>query len=175
VRYHEAMLDPTLGAIIASGFAAVLIGMFWYHPKLFGGVWARLSGITPEMQERAKRRMPLTVFFGLLAAMLVAYVMTYVSAAWGFYNWQGALQLGIWLWLGFVAPTMLWTVLWDQKPFRLYLINVFYWLVTFIVIAQMIVFAYGLQVLLYPTDTVSYDTYDSGSYIGTGDDVHIDE
>lgn len=155
------MLDPTLGAVIASGFAAVLIGMIWYHPKVFGSVWARLSGMTPEMQERGKKRMPIMGFFGFLAACLVAYVMTYVSAAWGFYDSVGGVQLGIWIWLGFVAPTMLGQVLWEQKPFRLYLINALYWLLTLLVMAQFIVLAYGLQ-HSYPNLDVSAET---GAYV----------
>lgn len=143
------MIDPTLIAIAASGFAAVIIGYIWYHPRVFGGAWMRMSNITPEMAERGKKRMPLMAIFGLLAAMLVAYVMSYVSAAWGFYEWTGALQLGFWCWVGFVAPTMLGSVLWEQKPFRLYLINTLYWLVAFLVMAQMIVFTYSLQYAPY--------------------------
>src|SRR5437763_1389492 len=85
-QIHVTMLDPTLGAIIASGFAAVLVGMIWYHPRIFGGAWMRLAGLTPEMQEQRKKRMPVTGLLGFLAAMLVAYVMSYVSAAWGFYS-----------------------------------------------------------------------------------------
>jgi len=156
------MIDPAIGAVVASGFAAVLIGMIWYHPKVFGGVWMRLSGITPEMQERGKRRMPLMGFFGFLAAMLVAYVMSYISAAWGFYNWVGAVQLGIWLWLGFVAPILLGQVLWEQKPFRVYLINALYWLVTLLVMAQFVVFAYGLESMMNLNSGTSATT---GAYV----------
>ena len=155
------MIDPTIGAIVASGFAAVLLGMIWYHPKIFGGAWAHLSGMTPEMQATGKRRMPIMGFLAFLAAMLVAYVMTYVSAAWGFYNWTGGLQLGLWIWLGFVAPTMLGMVLFEQKPFRLYLINVFYWLVTLLVMAQFVVFAYSLQ---YSASANTGTSADSGAY-----------
>ena len=142
-----------IDAIIACGIAAVVLGYIWYHPKVFGSAWARMSGLTPEMQERGKKRMPVMALIGLLAAMLVAYVMTYVSAAWGFYDWQGALQLGIWIWLGFVAPPMLGMVLWEQKSFKLYLINSLYWLLTLLVMAQIIVFAYGLEYSMYPTNS----------------------
>jgi hypothetical protein len=159
--YHSDMMDPMMVAILASGVVAVLIGMIWYHPKVFGSAWMRWSNITPEMAERGKRKMPLMAFFGFLAATLVAYVMSYVSAAWGFYSWDGALQLGFWCWLGFVAPTMLGSVLWEQKPFRLYLINAFYWLVVMLVMAQMIVFAYGLQYAAY----VNSGVLDEAAYV----------
>ena len=119
----------------------------------------RLSNITPELAERGRKRMPIMALFGFLAAMLVAYVMTYVSAAWGFYEWRGALQLGFWCWAGFIAPTMLGQVLWEQKPFRLYLINALYWLVTLSVIAQMVVFAYGLEYSPYQNTGAAVGAY----------------
>jgi hypothetical protein len=143
------MIDPMLIAVFISGVAAVLIGYVWYHPRVFGSAWMRMSNITPEMAERGKKRMPLMGFIGLLAAMLAAYVMSYVGAAWGFYEWTGALQLGFWCWAGFTAPPMLGMVLWEQKPVRLYLINALYWLVTFVVMAQIVVFTYSLQYAPY--------------------------
>jgi hypothetical protein len=163
MRYDDRMIDPMLGAILASGLLAVLLAMIWYHPRVFGTAWAQMSGITPEMQERGKRRMPIMGFFAFLAALLVAYVMTYVSAAWGFYDWKGGLQLGFWIWIGFVAPTSLGSVLWEQKPFRLYLINALYWLVALLLMAQCIVFAYSLQ-YVYANSGASADT---GGYAQT--------
>jgi hypothetical protein len=112
-----------------------------------------MVNLTPEQAERGKKRMPLMAFFGLLSAMLVAYVMTYVDAAWGFYDWSGAIELGFWCWAGFTAPTMLGMVLWEQKPFKLYLINALYWLVAMLVMAQIIVFSSALAAGVYaPTD-----------------------
>ncbi len=99
----------------------------------------RMTNITPEMAERGKKRMPLMALIGLLAAMLVAWVMSYVGVLLGVYDWFGAIELGFWCWLGFVAPTMLGIVLWEQKPFRLYLINSLYWLASFIVMALILV------------------------------------
>jgi hypothetical protein len=156
------MIDPMLGAVLASGLFAVLIGMIWYHPMVFGTAWARMSGLTPEMQEHRKRRMPIMAFIAFLAAMLLAYVMTYVSAAWGFYDWLGGLQLGFWCWLGFVATTMLGSVLWEMKPFKLYLINVLYWLITMLIMAQMIAFAYGIEYAQYVSGDAAADT---GAYV----------
>ena len=136
------MTDVTFLPILAAGIASVLIGWIWYHPKVFGSAWMRLSNITPEMAERGKKRMPLNAVIALVAAMLVAWVMNYVgiylSVAVG--DPVGALVLGSWCWVGFVAPTMLGMVLWEQKPFRLYLINSLYWYVTFVAMALVLVF-----------------------------------
>lgn len=155
------MIEVTFWPILAAGVAAVLIGWIWYHPKVFGTRWMQMSGITPEMAERAKKRMPLMALAGLGASMLIAYVMNYFGIAWGIYDFVGAIQLGFWSWIGFVAPTMLGMVLWEQKPFRLYLINVLYWLLALIVMALILVGSsqtFGGSALYDPASDTSYLT-----------------
>lgn len=133
------MIELSLIKIIASGISSVLIGFVWYHPRVFGTAWMRMVNMTPEKAERAKRRMPIHAAVGILSSMLIAYVMVYIGIAWGFYDWIGALVLGLWSWIGFVVPTMLSRVLWEQSPFKLFLIDAFYWLVAFIVIAMILI------------------------------------
>ena len=133
------MYEVTFFPILIAGLVSVVIGYLWYHPKLFGATWMRMTGITPESVERGKKRMPFVVMFGLLASMLVAYVMNYFGIAWGVYDIVGAFELAFWSWAGFVVPTMLGIVLWEQKPFTLFLINALYWLVSFIAIAVILV------------------------------------
>ncbi len=125
--------------IFIAGIASVIIGMIWYNPRVFGTAWIDLSGMTPEQQERGKKNMPLRALFGLLASMLVAYVMSYFAIAWGVYDWLGALELAFWIWVGFVCPVLLGAVLWEGKPIRLFLINSSYWLVTLAVMAVIII------------------------------------
>jgi Protein of unknown function (DUF1761) len=93
--------------ILAAGIASMLVTWLWYHPKVFGSVWMRLENFTPEMVERGRKRMPLMAFIGLIASMLVAWVMSYVGILLGVYDWFGAIELGFWCWLGFAAPPML--------------------------------------------------------------------
>ena len=129
------MYEVTFLPILGAGIAAAVLGYIWYHPRVFGSAWMRLSGITPEMAEKGKRRMPLYGFIGLLASMLVAYVMNYFGIAWSVFDWAEALQLAFWCWIGFAAPVLLSSVLWEQKPFKLYLINALYWLVALCLMA----------------------------------------
>ncbi len=121
-------------AVAGAGIVAAVIGYIWYHPRVFGTAWMRYSGITPEMAERGKRRMPLHAFIGLLASMLIAYVMLGFGAAY-VYDWMGALQFAFLCWIGFAAPLLIGSVIWEQKPLRLYLINALYWLVALTMMA----------------------------------------
>ena len=139
------MVVVSFWPIFASGIAAVAISFLWYHPKVFGTYWMRATGITPEQAERGKKRMPISLFGGFLSAMLVAWVMNYMGIVFGIIDWPGAVfDLALWVWLGFVAPPMFGMVLWEQKPFRLYLINAGYWLVVLVVTALILLF--GSQV-----------------------------
>ena len=134
------MIEVTFFPVLAAGIVSAVIGFVWYHPRVFGGAWMRMSNVTPEMAGRGKKRMPLYAFFAFLASMLAAYVMNYFGIAWGVYDVIGAIELGIWPWIGFVAPAILGQVFWDQKPFLLYLINAGYWLVSFVAMAIVLLF-----------------------------------
>lgn len=134
------MIVATFWPVLAAGIAAVLLGWLWFSPALFGSAWMRTTGMTPEMAERGKKRMHLTTLIALLASMLIAWVMSYVGILLGVYDWFGAVELGFWCWLGFVAPTMLGMVLWEHRPVKLYLLNAAYWLVSFLVMAVILLF-----------------------------------
>ena len=133
------MFEVTFLPILVCGIASVILGMVWYSPRIFGTSWMAHISMTPEMAEKGKKRMPLNAFIAFLAAMVVAYVMNYFGIAWGVFDWIGAVELGFWLWVGFVAPTMLGMVLWEMKPIKYYAIVAGYWLVSFIMMAVILV------------------------------------
>jgi len=133
------MFEVTFWPILAAGVANIVLGMTWFHPKVFGSSWMPASSMTPEMMAKGKRRMLFSVFFAFLASMLAAYVMNYFGIAWGVFDWIGAIELAFWCWVGFVAPTMLGMVLWEMRPFKHYAIVCGYWLVSFIMMAVVLV------------------------------------
>ena len=133
-------MQASLIAIFFAGLSSVLIGFVWYSPMLFGNVFLRLSGVTPEMAQAGRKKMPLMAFFALLAAIVVAYVMSFMWPVLVYPDWIGAIEFGVWCWIGFIAPVMLGMVLWEGKPFRLYLIHSIHWLVSLIVMALILVY-----------------------------------
>ena len=144
--------------ILFAAIASVLIGWVWYSPRVFGGMWLRLTNLSPEQTERGKKRMWIMALLGLLASMVVAGVMEYFGIAWQVYDWAGALELGFLCWIGFCAPTLLGQVLWDQKPVRLYLINALYWLLSFLAMA-LILLSTSSFFVQNPHDTGNTDSY----------------
>lgn len=133
------MITVSVWAILVAAVAISVLGMAWYHPRVFGSVWMRLANVTPETAERTRRTMALRMIVGLLAGMLMAYVLTFFASAWGVFDIVGAVELAFWLWVGFVVPPMLGMVLWEGKSMKLYFINALYWLVAIVITSVVVV------------------------------------
>lgn len=129
----------TILPILVAGIVSAMIGFIWYHPRVFGGLWLRLSGITPESVERGKKRMPAMALTALLASVLVAYILRWLLGATGTYGVLNSIQLAALMWIGFIAPALLGIVLWEQKPIALYLINAFYWLAALVAMSLVLI------------------------------------
>jgi hypothetical protein len=134
------MFEVTLIPLIVAAVIAVGIAFVWFNEKAFGKTFMQHMNLTAEESARGKKRMPISTFVAFLSALVAAYVLNYFGIAWGVYDWVGAIELGIWVWLGFVAPPMLGMVLWEMKPIRYYLVVAGYWLVTFVAMALVLVF-----------------------------------
>lgn len=126
--------------VLFAGMVSAVIGFVWYHPHVFGSAWMRLSGLTPEVVERGKRRMHMDEILALLASILAAYVLFSLISKLGIYDIRGAVQLGFFAWAGFIVPALAGIVLWEQKPISLFLINAGYWLIS--IIAMSIILLY---------------------------------
>ncbi len=122
---YEVEFIPILAAAVAN----IILGFVWYHPKVLGGTWMQLANITPTQAEAGKKKMPIMAVVAFIAAAVMAYVAAHFKFAWGVYDVVGAIELGFWVWLGFIAVPMLGIVLWEGKSVKLYAINTGYWLV----------------------------------------------
>lgn len=114
-----------LGILIA-GITGMAIGFVWYHPRVFGTLWMRLSGISPE-QVSGGRRAQWATLLGFVASLIMASILYFQV-----FTEEGSLKMfahASWLWVGFVVPVLLNSVLWERKSLKLYAINIGYWLV----------------------------------------------
>jgi hypothetical protein len=132
------MFEVNYIAVLVAGVVNLVLGMIWYAPRVFGSAWMRMSNITPDMVERGKKTMPLMAFTALVAGVIMAYVLSFFAISWGVFDVIGATELAFWTWLGFMAPVLMGSVLWEQKPLKLYFLNAGYWLVGLIVMAQIL-------------------------------------
>lgn len=137
------MVPVNYWAVIASAIIMMILGALWYGP-LFGKEWTRLMGIKVPEKLGDKERQAMMRSYGLMAlgALVMSFVLAHsiilAQSYLGVTGLSGGLQTGFWNWLGFVAPVTLGTVLWEGKPWKLWFINVGYYLVGMLVIGALL-------------------------------------
>jgi hypothetical protein len=113
-------------AVIVAAASGFVIGSLWYGP-VFGKVWMRLTGMTKEKGAQAS----MAVTFGgayvlnLIAALGIATVSVDHAGV------MFALHVGLLGAFFFVAPALGVIYLFEQQPFRLWLVNAGYQVVNF--------------------------------------------
>lgn len=126
---------PSVGinylAVLVAGVLSMALGAFWYSPAAFGKLWMTLSGLTEASMEQAKKKgmtkLYTIAFIGsLVMSYVLAHFVDYAEAT----TVSEGLQTGFWVWLGFMATKTLGTVLWENKPVKLYILNTTYDLVS---------------------------------------------
>ncbi len=117
-------------AVLAAAVATFVLGGLWYSPALFGKAWQREAGVTDE-QMRASNK---AVIFGL--AFVLSLVAAFVFAV--FLGPRPPVNLG--LGAGFAAG-LCWVAasfginyLFEQRSFKLWLINAGYHTLQFTII-----------------------------------------
>jgi len=126
-------------AVLVAAIASMIIESLWYGP-LFGKVWISLMGFTEEKIKEVKAKgMSKTYAVAFLGSLVTAYVLAHFAIRWGAAGVGGAFELAFWIWLGFIVTTMLGSVLWEGKPVKLYILNTVYYLVSFFVMAIILV------------------------------------
>lgn len=111
-------------AVFVTTIISMGIGALWYSPLLFGKLWMKLTGITTQDMDKAKKKgMAKNYIIGFVSTLLMIYILShFVDYTEAKTPIQGALT-GFWLWLGFIATTSINTVLWEGKPLKLYILN----------------------------------------------------
>lgn len=115
-------------AVLASGVIMMILGYVWYGP-LFGKPWMKLIGITKSSMEGKGSEMAKNYGMMFVSALVLSYVLAHVLYAFQSDSIGMALQGAFWIWLGFIATTMLSGVIWTKKPLKLYAIEAGYYLV----------------------------------------------
>lgn len=121
--------------VLAAAVVAYAVGAVWHSPIGFGAYWMKLMGFSREDM----RSMPLTpaqaMSLGFVVTLLVAYVLAFFMTMTYAFTLSAALELGFWVWLGFLAPTLANGWLWEGKSLKLFAFNALYALVNIEIMA----------------------------------------
>jgi hypothetical protein len=117
-------------AVIVATLVHFILGGLWYSPLLFGNKFLQIIGWTPQqladMQAKGPAKELIIAFVSsLVLVYILAHFVQYTKAT----SAMAGIQTGFWLWLGFIVTTNIGTVLFEQRPLGLYLINVSYQLI----------------------------------------------
>ena len=123
-------------AIVVAAVASMVVGFVWYG-VLFKKRWMSLMGLTSDSMANMKMTANQAYMWQFVASLVMAYVLAHSILFANAYLNVGAIQAGVmvgfWNWFGFVAPVTIGIVLWENKPWTLWFLNVSNYLVSLIV------------------------------------------
>ncbi|NQU78803.1 DUF1761 domain-containing protein [Candidatus Woesearchaeota archaeon] len=109
-------------AVLVAAIAWMVMAAIWYAPPVFGKAWMRLGGIHSKDAAKVKKNMWLRWLIGFGSSLVLSYALAvFIGLIGG--GVMTAIYVGLFLWLGLVATLTLGSVLWDMKPFGLYVLN----------------------------------------------------
>jgi hypothetical protein len=128
-------------AVVAAAVASLVVGFLWYG-VLFKKQWMSLMGITHESVSGMKMSANQAYFVQFIASLIMAYVLAhslvYANPYLSTRDLGAGLLVGFWNWLGFVMPVTLGMVLWENKPWKLWLLNASNYLVSLMVMGAIL-------------------------------------
>ncbi len=129
-------MDINYWAVLAGAVASMVIGSVWYGP-LFGRKWMEINELNPDdvakREAMQKEAMPL---YGVqfVLSLLQLYILAHFIQGW---TEVSGVENAVWIWLGFVMPTVAGFAMWNAKPnkvkWAMFLISSGYQLVNFVV------------------------------------------
>ncbi len=116
------MVGINYWAVIVAAVVAFVMGGLWYSPILFGRAWMRLRRIDDTAAARTKMR-PAEILAEFARGLVVAAVLAGFVVHLVVVNWAGAIYLGLAVWIGFQATSIIGSVIHENYPWKLYAIH----------------------------------------------------
>ena len=114
-------------AVGAAAVAAFVVSTGWYI--VFTDALMKLRGAKADTNAEMEKPQPWKMLIEILRSLVLGYVLARFVALLDVVDWVGAVQLGIWLWIGFPLVLLAGSVLWENIPWRLAAIHAGDWLV----------------------------------------------
>jgi hypothetical protein len=119
-------------AVVIAAAAYMAIGILWYGP-LFGKPWMKARGMSQKDIEKAKKNsMAKPACMAMVNAVIMAFVIGLLLNFTGSFGILPGMLMGALVWVGFVSTTQMSSVIWENKPVKLYWINAVYFLISLV-------------------------------------------
>lgn len=114
-------------AVLVAAVVNYLIATVWYA-VLVASLWKRLTGISDM---KPKPVAMATVFIGsVVMSFVLLHSIVFGNAYLKISGLAGGLMGGFWSWLGFVAPVTLANVVYERRPWKLWVLDNSFWLIS---------------------------------------------
>ncbi len=128
-----AIANTNYLAVVAAAFSTFLVGGLWYSPALFARPWMQDNGLSESDLKSGGG----PVFAGaILCALLQAFVLALFLGPSS--DLRFGLTAGLLVGLGWIAPAMITTYLFERRPRRLTLIDAAYHVVSYAIMGALL-------------------------------------
>ena len=110
-----------------------VIGFGWYAPPVFGKTWQEAAGV-----EADPAQMPRALVVQAIGDLIMAYILTRVIGHYGAENLVAGAFVGFMMWLGFIAPLLAGSIVFERRPMNYAYVNGGFNLVTLVVMGAII-------------------------------------
>lgn len=111
-------------AVIVAAIVSMVIGSIWFGP-LFGKKWMEIMGANfDDLSDEEKKKKMKEAGWLYAIQFILSLITTYILAHY-IIGWQpqpgamGGIINSLWIWLGFIMPTLAGGAIWSGKPKRL--------------------------------------------------------
>lgn len=126
--------------ILLAAVVSMAIGFLWYSPYGLGKSWMEVMGWAESEFKQRQKEMGMMYALIAVVALIQAFVVYHLVAFMGAISLLGGLFTGFWLWVGLVMPVQLSNTIYEGKPWKLFIINTSYYLVSLMLMGTL--FAY---------------------------------
>lgn len=117
-------------AVFTAALTSYIIATLWYA-VIFSKLWKKLTGISDMKPSPGKM---IIVFIGAFVMSFVLFhIIAFENAYLDTIGITGGLMAGFHCWLGFIAPSTLINVIYEKRPWKLWLLDNSFWLISLLV------------------------------------------
>ena len=128
-------METQIGVILIATVLSYIVGMVWYSPALFWETWRKGA----KIKQKPEKPHFLTMVVWLISTFVMIYALSVLINFSAAASITQAVLVAVYAWAGFVATSLIGSVLWEKRPISFYLVNAMYFLVALILSAIILV------------------------------------
>jgi hypothetical protein len=122
-------------AVFVAALANYIIATVWYA-VIFGNLWKKLTGISD--MKPVPMNMVIVFIGSLVMSFVLVHSIVFGNSYVGTSGVSGGLMGGFFSWLGFIAPVTMTSVIYEKRPWKLWLLDNAFWLVSLLVMGAIL-------------------------------------